>query len=1410
MVSGVTEGGHPVEDRVAVIGLSCRFPGAEDADAFWDNIRAGAIAIRTFERSELAAAGVPAALADLPDYVPAKAVLADADAFDAAFFGISPREASLIDPQQRIFLEQAHAALEDAGYGARAPDLRIGVFAGAAFATFLPWLLSRAPDFATRDASLAGMLGSGGDYLTTRAAFKLGLTGPAVTVQTACSSSLVAVHLAVQALLAGDCDVALAGGVTIRTPQIGGHVHRAGGALSRDAQCRPFDADATGLVNGCGAGVVVLRRLDEALAEGDMIRAVVLGSAINNDGAHKQAFTAPNPAAQEQVIRDALAMAGQPGAAIDYVEAHGTGTRIGDAVETAALAAALGPRERRCVIGSVKANIGHLDAAAGVAGLIKTILAMEHRTLPPQVRFDTPNPDCRFDAIPLEVAREARPWPQGGALPLAGVSSFGFGGTNAHVVLEGVAVREPAEARAPEPVLLCLQGRDEAAVRAIGRRLAGHLRRHPELSLEDVAATLRLGRAPLPWRAIVLATDRDEAGARLADPALVVEHGEAGAGDARGPGAALDDADRAVAAAPIDRAWRRVPLPTYPFARTPVPDPIALHAPAAARTAPLWQAAWHALAAEAPAPALGIEGPILLIHEGCGMVRALGNALARHGRVTLHEAATPIDPAAIPPETHVVYLCAGSGESAAAAAARSIAGGHRAALALGRRVRRFDCVGAGLFDVLGGDVSCAGGAALHALLLVLRQERRAAGGRTIDLDPWAGARGGLVEAARRGAAAIVAADAPPIVALRGRRRFARDFLPAEAPEAARFVRPGGAYVLIGGAGGVGMALARHLAGIDGVRLALMGRSLDEAAHAPLAAAIGIDPDRLRAIALDVAQPASVGRALADVMREFGGLDGIFHLAGADVPGLHEALDPADLKHALAAKAIGAEALVAALPVIDVDDAPRFLAILSSLTATLGNPGQSLYAAANAAAEAIGAAAQGGDVRIVTLALDRVARIGLADGARGAALTVDMAAHGWIAREHRSGGRGFLPGSAALDLFLAAIPGAGWRVLEDVALLRPVALEAARPSRLWVRADGETLALFGDEDDGRQPLARARRAAGAAGDPAPRDLAALRARCAAPVAVMRDIDGVELGPRWHGPLAVAGGDGEWRVEAALADAARGDDFPGPLHPALLDVAISAAVGAAGCAGFVPVRYARVAAAPAAAPADRVVSHIRLRTVTPDRVVFDVDVMTGDGAPLLLVQGYELVRAALSAGEPAAARRTDRLEALGVALDGPAAAAAICAAVECEPHGQLWATRGDLAAAAIAVDALDRGARAAAPASGDALAAVTAAMADVLGEKTVDADDDFFALGGDSIVALDLVSRLNETGRWDRALSADDLYGAPRPRALAALLEAGPVPGAPAASGGSGVADVELDETALADVIQRFAAANEARP
>ncbi|MFI1172196.1 type I polyketide synthase [Streptomyces melanogenes] len=514
------------DTAIAVVGMAARFPGADTVEEFWENLAAGRESIRPIGDEEfLAAGGDPAGLAD-PDLVRMASVVEGIDRFDSAFFGYSPAEAEVIDPQQRLLLECAYHALEEAGYADGHGDLQVGVYAGAGDSRYYPGHVH--PRFAGQSASVALVHAATSNSLgtlATRISYELGLTGPSLSLQTACSTALVGIHTACQDLIDYRCDVALAGAASLNPSAMLGYRHVPDGPFSPDGRCRAFAADAAGTSSGDGVGMVVLKRLEDALADGDRIRAVIRGSAINNDGRRKVGFTAPSTEGQTEAILAAQVAAGIDADSIGYVEAHGTATRIGDPIEVAALTRAFresSDRRQFCALGSVKSNIGHLGAAAGIAGFIKIVLALEHRQIPPTLHFEQPNPLIDFAASPFRVPTALEDWDSGSGPRRAAVSAFGVGGTNAHVIVEEAppapAAPAPRQEENPRWHVLPLSARTPGALRGQAANLGRHLTEHPGTDLADVAHTLRTDRPAMPHRAAVAAQSAEQAARILLHP----------------------------------------------------------------------------------------------------------------------------------------------------------------------------------------------------------------------------------------------------------------------------------------------------------------------------------------------------------------------------------------------------------------------------------------------------------------------------------------------------------------------------------------------------------------------------------------------------------------------------------------------------------------------------------------------------------------------------------------------------------------------------------------------------------------------------------------------------------------------------------------------------------------------------
>jgi acyl transferase domain-containing protein/NADPH:quinone reductase-like Zn-dependent oxidoreductase/SAM-dependent methyltransferase/acyl carrier protein len=486
---------------VAVIGISGRFPGAKDVDIFWQNLIDGIESISTLRDEELLETGVDEDLLKNPSYVKAASWIEGIELFDAQFFGYSPTEAELLDPQGRLLLECAWEALEQTGYSSGDSQKNIGVFVSASINTYL---LNNAYDsldlnrFILGGGNIQVVLGNHNDFIATRLSYKLNLDGPSMDIQTACSSSLVAVHQACQSLMLGECKMALAGGASVYLPQKTGYLYEDGMILSPDGHCRPFDAQANGTVFGRGCGIVLLKPLSNAIADGDEIYAVVKGSAVNNDGSSKAGFTAPSIHGQARVISEAISNAGIPPETIGYVEAHGTGTKTGDPIEIAALNQAFKAytqNKQFCAIGSLKSNIGHLDAASGIAGFIKTVLILKNGIIPASLHYRAPNPEIDFENSPFYVNSSLRVWDSCQIPRRAGVSSFGMGGTNVHVILESAPELDIVRSSVERPRhVLALSAKNAQALPALLERYASHFERYPELLLEDVCFTANTGR----------------------------------------------------------------------------------------------------------------------------------------------------------------------------------------------------------------------------------------------------------------------------------------------------------------------------------------------------------------------------------------------------------------------------------------------------------------------------------------------------------------------------------------------------------------------------------------------------------------------------------------------------------------------------------------------------------------------------------------------------------------------------------------------------------------------------------------------------------------------------------------------------------------------------------------------------
>ncbi len=507
-------------NKIAVIGMACRFPGAQNADIFWENLKNGIESISYFSNQDLKESGIAPLIYNQPEYVRKGFIIDDEDKFDAAFFGYSPREAENMDPQHRLFLETAWKALEDGGYPPGQCDAPVGVFAGSKISTYLLNLINGQQSMYGAVAGYQTLIGNDKDYLATRVSYKLNLKGPSVTVQSACSTSLLAVHFACESLLSGECDMALAGGVAISVPQKTGYLYQEGMVISPDGHCRAFDEQAKGMSPGNGVGIVLLKELEKAIQDKDHIYAVIRGTAANNDGSDKTGFTTPSVEGQAKVIREAISIAEVDCESISYLETHGTGTEIGDPIEIEAVTEVFrAETDKRgfCAIGSLKTNIGHLDTAAGVASLIKTVLSLKHAQIPPSLNYSKPNPKINFETTPFFVNTQLSEWQTNGLPRRAGVSCFGFGGTNVHAILEEAPQRNFQTHNATHPFhLLTLSAKTPQALKQQIQNYHLFLGKNNYLSVEDICFTANTGRPHLKYRFASVCSSFDDLRQQLA------------------------------------------------------------------------------------------------------------------------------------------------------------------------------------------------------------------------------------------------------------------------------------------------------------------------------------------------------------------------------------------------------------------------------------------------------------------------------------------------------------------------------------------------------------------------------------------------------------------------------------------------------------------------------------------------------------------------------------------------------------------------------------------------------------------------------------------------------------------------------------------------------------------------------
>ncbi|HZM80122.1 MAG TPA: SDR family NAD(P)-dependent oxidoreductase [Candidatus Limnocylindrales bacterium] len=938
--------GEPVSptEPLAVIGMACLFPGAAGPDQFWSNLLGGVDSTQELTDDDLRAAGLTEEQFQAENYVRRMGLVRGGDLFDAGYFGMSGREAELVDPQQRFFLETAHDALQDAGYDPEQFSGRIGLFGGTGLNLY-GWLNVALNPAESELTHLQGLLAVEKDHAATRAAYKLNLRGPAVSVQTACSTSLVAICTAVKSLALGECDIAVAGGTNmVANPS--GYRYAPGGITSPDGRCRAFDADSGGTTPGMGSGFVVLRPLRDAVAAGDTVHAVIVGAATNNDGSDKVGYTAPGISGQEAVLRAAHRTARVDPASIAYIEAHGTGTAMGDPIEISALNRAFGPSAVPTKIGSVKTNIGHLDAAAGVAGFIKATLTVRNGLIPPSLHYHAPNPEIEFGGF--RVNTEVTAWPSGFERRRAGVSAFGVGGTNAHVVLEEAPAVAPGDPAGPTE-LIVLSADSEESLRRSAQRLAAHLDAHPDLNLADVAFTLQIGRRARPLRLALEARDVPDAvdalrswdrriqrpAAKTAAPSSIVESWLAGA--------------------PVDwsrlhagKRRRRIPLPTYAFdkRRHFIEVEQSTAAPEHRRDT-VYLPTWTRVLGDRSR-----EGThCFVIHDGSALAEALMARFSAIGArvvplgVSDDLMALVRDLRAEATAPTMVVHCVGSNVEDLS--------GYRSLLALARILAAEHVAEHGAKEVVvvtdagqavAGERSLNPYAAMQrALAVVMQQEVRGLTVRTIDVATCVDT---VPMAAHRAAAEALSPAAGTLVALRGSDRWVPHYAPQNLPQVTETLRRHGTFLVLGAGGVIGRSIARRLAQRAQARLVLVQRSpfTDKGFLSELADC-GAEVMTAQA---DVADVAALRQVVTAAEERFGTIHGVVNTAGVvreDYATLLPDLDDEVCERNFRAKLAVTEALWQVFG--EGDRELDFCVLASSISAVLGGLGYGAYAASNA-------------------------------------------------------------------------------------------------------------------------------------------------------------------------------------------------------------------------------------------------------------------------------------------------------------------------------------------------------------------------------------------------------------------------------------------------------------------------------
>ena len=1270
---------RPRGNEVAIIGMAGRFPGAANVEELWDNLVAGRESIRFFSQEELAAEGVPMNIREKRDYVPAHGYMEGTKLFDAEFFGYTPKEAEILDPQQRVFLEESWHALENAGYDPGRFNGEIGVFGGMGMTLYLINNLSSRLTHGYGADSYAVSLGNDKDFITTRVSYKLNLRGPSVNINTACSTSLVAIHMASASLLSGECDMALAGGVTLQ-PGIHGYVYQAAGISSPDGHCRAFSEDAEGIVGGSGAGIVVLKRLEDALADNDTIHAVIKGSAINNDGADKVGFTAPGVNRQRDVIRTALERAGISSRDIRYVEAHGTGTPIGDPIEIEALNEAYSPDKPKaggCLIGSIKSNIGHLDTAAGVAGLIKASLAVEHGIIPPTLHCDHPSKKIDFDKTPFRVANKLTPWPVNG-LRRAGVSSFGMGGTNAHAILEEAPRKRSSLSPRQSVWCLPLSARSIPSLLALAESLAVHIEKYPDLDAADIWFTLAEGRRCFQMRTVLIADSRDEAIASLrslseVDILRTDRDGRVVSGTGLpqqligGEKSALEQAyafSRAWLAGKPDEAStllpggpvHRIPLPTYVFdhklywveAKPEEAGNVSSKHDTAVKL-PLDE--WFYFQGCERVPLVRLPdftgSSILLVHHGgpvamrwLGALRKAGIPFIsmRSGEDLEKRISTIARNEELPLICwHFSALDYDSGGPADFARRLDLLLGDIRILAMAKGRKDMNLILFAPQHESGPDaVHDSSFAYLNAACSVIPHEYS-----TIKTQMLYVERDSSDSSSFHTACALPSLFPSDRTFSFSHGQLWRHTHVKLAPESpligSACLKEGGVYLITGGLGGIALTLAGHLARALKARLVLVSRHNPDLFESDSIRGLEAEGAEVMTAAFDIADAEALSALVNDIVAKWGGIDGVIHAAGVAGGSLIARTNLEEIEHVLRAKVSGTIALFEALRGRE----PGFVMLCSSLTASLGGLGQAAYTAANSWLDDFARAQSRLHPGIWTsVQWDSWSSVGMAVRSNRRKISsageltllrewVISPETFWPWGEHMVNDVAMLPGTAYLELFMQALGSSDAIELDNITLSQPMIYGGEAKRRVQVLRNGQEIILQSNDGSAQYEHGRAK-------------LATITER--PPRASLEDIEArcPETGERQQtpkngkSPKIVIKGESRWKIKGdfkkgrdealarlELPPQLLNDFIDHPLHPALFDIAISYYIAfVEEGLELMPWRYEKLKVYSPLVP--RIVSHACMRLNSDRMIKLDIDLYDESGLILVQVEGYTLLR------------------------------------------------------------------------------------------------------------------------------------------------------------------------------------------